>query len=482
MNKRLILRLIGRLLLMEAALMVPSLIVSLIYGQGDWLAFVETMGITGVCGALLAFLVKPERKDLNPKDGLAVAGLSWIILSFFGCLPFWLSGKIPTLTDAYFETVSGFTTTGASILTNIEGMPRGLLFWRSFTHWIGGMGVLVLTVALLPRLSGRTAQLTKAESPGPVFSKLLPRTSDTAKMLYLLYFLLSFTLFVALLIAGMNVYDALIHTFSTAGTGGFSSYNNSVGAFGSPAIEWIIGVFMMLFGVNFTMYFYLLRKEVKPVLKNEELRVYLGIVLTATLCITFTVLPQFPNFHDAIRASFFQTASIISTTGFITADFDVWPIIAKTIIICLMVIGGCAGSTGGGFKVSRVIMLVKDAIRDIKVAIHPRKVAVVRMDGKPVQENVIISVGGFLFLYVMLELCGALLLSLDHIGMGEAFTAALTCISNVGPGMGAVGPTQNFSLLSPFSKWICSFLMLAGRLEFIPILSLFSIGLWRKKG
>lgn len=482
MNKRLIFRLIGRLLLMEAVLMVPSLIVSLIYGQGDWLAFAETMAITGVCGALPAFLVKAERKDLNPKDGLAVAGLSWIILSFFGCLPFWLSGEIPTLTDAYFETVSGFTTTGATILTNIEGMSRGLLFWRSFTHWIGGMGVLVLTVALLPRLSGRTAQLTKAESPGPVFSKLLPRTSDTAKMLYLLYFLLSFALFVLLLIAGMNVYDALIHTFSTAGTGGFSSYNSSIAAFGSPAIEWIIAVFMMLFGINFTLYFYLLRKEVKPVLKNEELRVYLGIVVVATLCITFTVLPLFPNFHDAIRASFFQTTAIISTTGFMTADFDVWPIIAKTIIICLMIIGGCAGSTGGGFKVSRVIMLVKDAVRDIKVAIHPRKVAVVRMDGKPVQENVIINLGGFLFLYVMMELSGALLLSLDQIGMGEAFTATLTCISNVGPGMGAVGPTQNFALLSPFSKWICSFLMLAGRLEFIPILSLFSISIWRKKG
>ena len=482
MNKRLILWLMGRLLMLEAGLMIPSLIVSWIYGQGDWLAFVETMAITGACGALLAFLIKPERKDLNPKDGLAVAGLSWIVLSFFGCLPFWISGEISTLTDAYFETVSGFTTTGATILTNIEGMSKGLLFWRSFTHWIGGMGVLVLTVALLPRLSGRTAQLTKAESPGPVFSKLLPRTSDTAKMLYLLYFLLSFALFVLLLIAGMNVYDALIHTFSTAGTGGFSSYNSSIASFGSPAIEWIIAVFMMLFGINFTMYFYLLRKEVKPVLKNEELRVYLGIVVVATLCITFTVLPQFPNFHDAIRASFFQTTAIISTTGFMTADFDVWPIIAKTIIICLMIIGGCAGSTGGGFKVSRVIMLVKDAIRDIKVAIHPRKVAVVRMDGKPVQENVIINLGGFLFLYVMMELGGALLLSLDHIGMGEAFTAALTCISNVGPGMGAVGPTQNFSLLSPFSKWICSFLMLAGRLEFIPILSLFSIGLWRKKG
>lgn len=482
MNKRLILRLLGRLLLMEAVLMIPSLLVSLLYGQGDALSFVYTILIIAAVSVGPAFFVKPSRQDLNPKDGLAVAGLSWIVLSFFGALPFCFSGAIPSLTDAYFETVSGFTTTGASILREIESLPRGILFWRSFTHWIGGMGVLVLTVALLPRLSGRTAQLTKAESPGPIFSKILPRTSDSAKMLYFLYFLLSFLLFIALLIAGLNVYDAAIHTFSTAGTGGFSNYNASVGSFGSPAVEWIIGVFMMLFGINFTVYFHLLRREAKVAFKNEELWVYLGVVLVATLGITFSVLPRFDSFHDAIRAAFFQSTAIVSTTGFVTADFDLWPTIAKTILICLMIIGGCAGSTGGGLKVSRMIMLLKDAMRDIKVALHPRKVAVIRMDGKTVPENVIISVGGFLFLYVMMLVAGALLLSLDNLGIVEAFTGALTCISNVGPAFGSLGPTQNFSSLSIPSKWVCSFLMLAGRLEFIPILSLFSISIWRKKG
>ena len=472
----------GRVLLMEAVLMIPSLLVALIYGQGDALSFVYTILIIVAVSVVPAFFVKPGRQDLNPKDGLAVAGLSWIILSFFGALPFWISGAIPHLTDAYFETVSGFTTTGATILGEIESLPKGILFWRSFTHWIGGMGVLVLTVALLPRLSGRTAQLTKAESPGPIFSKLLPRTSDSAKMLYFLYFLLSFLLFVALLLAGLNVYDAAIHTFSTAGTGGFSNYNASVGAFGNPAVEWIIGVFMIMFGVNFTVYFHLLRREAKLAFKNEELWVYLGIVVVATLSITFSVMPQFDSFHDAIRAAFFQSAAIVSTTGFVTADFELWPIIAKTILICLMIIGGCAGSTGGGFKVSRVIMLVKDAARDIKVALHPRKVAVIRMDGKTVPENVIVSVSGFLFLYVMISVSGALLLSLEGMGVVESFTGALTCISNVGPAFGALGPTQNFSALTPFSKWVCSFLMLAGRLEFIPILSLFSISIWRKKG
>ncbi len=482
MNKRLILRTMGRLLLMEAVLMLPSLLVALIYGEGDGLSFLYAILITVAVAAGPAFLVKPERENMNPKDGIAMAGLSWAVLSFFGALPFWIGGYIPSLTDAYFETVSGFTTTGATILKEIESLPHGILFWRSFTHWVGGMGVLVLTVALLPRLSGRTAQITKAESPGPTFSKLLPRTSDTAKMLYFLYFLLSLILFLLLVCAGMNVYDSLIHTFSTAGTGGFSNYNSSIAAFGSPLIEWIIAVFMMLFGVNFVVYFHLLRRDLKQAAKCEEMWVYAGIVLTATLGITFSVLPRFEGFFDALRAAFFQTTSIMSTTGFMSVDFDLWPSAAKMLLVMVMFIGACAGSTGGGFKVSRLAMMVKNSLRNVKQAIHPRKVSVVRMDGKAVPENVLTQVGIFLFMYVILEMAGTLIISLDGLTLEESMTAALTCLSNVGPGLGAVGPTQNFSLLSDGSKWVCSFLMLAGRLEFLPILCLFSVGLWRKNG
>lgn len=472
----------GRLLLVEAALMVPSLIVALIYGQKDIMAFVYSILITAAAGAGPAYLVKPARDDLNPKDGVAFAGLSWIILSFFGALPFWISGAIPSLTDAYFETVSGFTTTGATILPEIESLPRGILFWRAFTHWIGGMGVLVFTVALLPRLSGRTAQLTKAESPGPTFSKILPRTSDSAKALYIIYIGLSLILFVVLLIAGMNVYDALIHTFSTAGTGGFNNYNNSVAAFQSPAIEWILGIFMMLFGINFALYFFLLRREFKQVAKNEELWVFLGIVGVSTLLITFNLLPSFESFGDAVRTAFFQVTSLISTTGYMSVDFDLWPAFSKVVLLMVMFTGACAGSTCGGVKVSRLIMLIKNGCREIKIAIHPRKVSVVRMEGKAVPENVLARAGGFLFFYIALWIIGSMLLTLDNIGILEAVTAVETCLSNVGPGLGALGPTQNFGSLSIFSKWVCSFLMLAGRLEFLPILCLFSIGLWRKNG
>ena len=467
---------------MEAALMIPSLIVSLIYGQGDAMAFVYAILISVAVAVAPAFFVKPAREDLNPKDGIAVAGLSWIVLSFFGALPAWISGAIPSLTDAYFETVSGFTTTGATILSEIESLPRGILFWRAFTHWIGGMGVLVLTVALLPRLSGRTAQLTKAESPGPTFSKILPRTSDTAKMLYGIYFGLSLLLFVVLLIAGMNVYDALIHTFSTAGTGGFSNYNNSVAAFQSPAIEWILATFMLLYGVNFTLYFYMIRREFKQAVKNEELWVYLGCIMLATLVITINVLPRFDGFGEAVRAAFFQVTAIVSTTGFVTQDFDLWPSFCKIILLLMMFMGGCAGSTGGGFKVSRLVMLVKNGFREVKQAIHPRKVSVVRLEGKAVPETVLTHAAGFLFFYIALWLVGGLLLSMDNIGVVEAITAAETCISNVGPALGALGPTQNFGILSNFSKWVCSFLMLAGRLEFLPILCLFSVSIWRKNG
>ncbi len=480
MNYKLVFRLLGRLLLTEAALMLPSLGVSLIYGQGDTLAFLCAIAITAVVGALLSFLLKPEREDLTARDGMAVAGLSWVILSFFGALPFVLSGAIPHMVDAYFEAVSGFTTTGSTILTEIEHLPKGVLFWRSFTHWIGGMGVLVFTLAVLPRLSGRTSHLARAESPGPTFSKLLPKMSDTAKMLYMLYFALTAIEAVCLLLAGMNLYDALIHALSTAGTGGFSNYNASVGAFHSPLIEWIIGIFMMLFGINFAIYFHMLRREKEPILQNEELWTYLAIVAGATLLITLNILPRYDGFFEALRNAFFQVTSIVSTTGFGSADFNVWPLFSKTLLLLLLCLGACAGSTAGGFKLSRVLLLGKSAYRDLEHTIQPRKVAVVRLEGKAVQESTLAQVGVYLSLWVVLAVLGTLLLSLGQTDFVTAFTAVLTTLSNVGPGLNGVGPTENFAFFSPAAKLLLSFMMLAGRLEIYPILLLFAPHVWRK--
>ena len=480
MNYKLVFRLLGRLLLMEAALMLPSMGVSLIFRQGDTLAFLEAIAITATVGVMLTFLLKPDRDDLTARDGMAVAGLSWVILSFFGALPFVLSGAIPHVVDAFFEAVSGFTTTGSTILTEIEHLPRGVLFWRSFTHWIGGMGVLVFTLAVLPRLSGRTSHLARAESPGPTFSKLLPKMGDTAKILYVLYFILSFTETMSLLLAGMNLYDALIHTFGTAGTGGFSNYNSSVGAFHSPAIEWIIGVFMMLFGVNFAIYFHLMRREKEPILQSEELWTYLSIVAAATLLVTLSILPRYNGFFEALRYAFFQVTSIISTTGFGTADFNVWPLFSRSMLLLLMCMGACAGSTAGGIKTSRVLLLGKSAFRDLEHTIQPRKVAVVRLEGKAVQESTLSQVGVYLSLWVVLAVVGTLLISLEAKDFVTAFTAVLTTLSNVGPGLGGVGPTENFAFFSPPAKLLLSFMMLAGRLEIYPILLLFAPHVWRK--
>ena len=480
MNYKLVFRLLGRLMVMEAVLMIPSLAVALLYGGGDAPAFLLAIGITSFAGALLSFLLKPEREDLTARDGMAVAGLSWVILSFFGALPFVLSGAIPHMVDAYFEAVSGFTTTGSTILTEIEHLPRGVLFWRSFTHWIGGMGVLVFTLAVLPRLSGRTSHLARAESPGPTFSKLLPKMGDTAKILYLLYFVLSITETVCLLLAGMNPYDALIHTFGTAGTGGFSNYNASVGAFHSPLIEWIIGVFMMLFGINFAIYFHLMRREKEPILQSEELWTYLSIVAASTLMITFSILPRYDGFFEALRYAFFQVTSIISTTGFGTTDFNLWPLFSRTLILLLMCMGACAGSTAGGIKTSRILILGKSAFRDLEHTLQPRKVAVVRLEGKAVSEATLAQVGVYLSLWVVLAVVGTLLISLEAEDFVTAFTAVLTTLSNVGPGLGGVGPTENFAAFSPAAKLLLSFLMLAGRLEIYPILLLFSPHVWRK--
>ncbi len=482
MNVKLLLRLLGAILLVEAAAMLPSLLISLGYGEGDTLAFVWTILLLVLVGGPLRLFIKTEKANLRAKEGFLVVSLAWILLSIFGALPFVFSGVIPNFVDALFEAVSGFTTTGASILPNVEGHPHGIMFWRSFTHWIGGMGVLVLTLALLPQMSGRTSHLVRAESPGPTLSKLVPRMSDTAKILYLIYGVLTVIEFLLLMLAGMNAFDAAIHAFGTAGTGGFSNYGASVGHFNSALIDGIITVFMVLFGINFVMYYKLIVRNFDDIKANEELKWYLGLYLGITVIITLIILPEYGNVFTALRYSSFQVATIISTTGYATTNFNLWPIAARMLILLTMFLGSCAGSTAGGMKICRIGMLSKQAAREIRHTFQPRKAMVVRFEGKAVDEGVLRQVATFAFIYVSLVVVGGFLLSLEgKFDVQTNFTAALTCVSNVGPGLGeVVGPAGNFAGYGPFAKLLLSFLMLAGRLEIFPMLALFHPAMWRK--
>ncbi len=481
MNVKLLLRLLGAILLVEAAAMLPALAIALGYGDGDAMAFVWTILLLAAIGAPLRLFVRTEETNLRAREGFLVVSLAWILLSVFGALPFVLSGMIPIFVDALFESVSGFTTTGASILTQIEGQPHGVMFWRSFTHWIGGMGVLVLTLALLPQMSGRTSHLVRAESPGPTLSKIVPRMGDTAKILYIIYGALTVAEFLLLMLAGMNAYDAAIHAMGTAGTGGFSNYAASVGHFDSALIDAIITLFMVLFGVNFVLYYKLFTRDFDEIKANEELKWYLGIYISVTLIITLFILPQKGNFFTALRYSTFQVASIVSTTGYATDNFDLWPIAAKMLILVIMFFGSCAGSTAGGMKICRIGMLSKQAVREVRHTIQPRKAMVVRFEGKAVDEGVLRQVATFAFIYVALIVVGGFLLSLEgRFDMMTNFSAALTCVSNVGPGFGEVGPAGGFAGYGPFAKLLSSFLMLAGRLEIFPMLALFHPAMWRK--
>ena len=481
MNKRLVLRLLGVILVIEALAMVPATLLALLYGDGDFLAMLESVALPLVIGLPLWRLIKPVDRNLRAREGFAVVALAWILLSVFGAMPFMLSGMLPNFTDALFEAASGFTTTGATVLTDFDTPRHGVMFWRSFTHWIGGMGVLVLTLALLPQMSGRTSHLVRAESPGPTLSKIMPRVGDTAKLLYVIYGVLTFVEFCLLWLAGMNPYDAIIHAMGTAGTGGFSNYGASVGAFGSPAIEWIITFFMVLFGVNFAMIYKLLTGSWREAARSEELRWYLGIFLTVALAITLLVLPRYNGFGEALRYAFFQVASIISTTGYATADFNLWPVAARMLLLVIMFFGSCAGSTAGGMKVCRVVMMFKQSLREVRHVFAPRKVHAVCFEGKAVDAPVLRQVAVFAFVYVALVLCGALLISFEgRYDLETNLTAALTCVSNVGPGFGAVGPAGNFAGYGPFAKLVLSLLMLAGRLELFPILALFHPAIWRK--
>ena len=481
MNVKLLFRLIGAILLVEAAAMLPALAIAIGYGEGDAMAFVWTMVLLLLIGVPLRLFVRAEQTNLRAKEGFLAVALSWILLSVFGALPFVFSGVIPNFVDALFESISGFTTTGATIMTQIEGQPHGVMFWRSFTHWIGGMGVLVLTLAILPQMSGRTSHLVRAESPGPTLSKIVPRMGDTAKILYLIYGVLTIINFLALLTAGMGPYDAALHALATAGTGGFSNYAASIGHFDSAWIDWITTFFMLVFSVNFALYYKVLCGDWRDALRSEELRWFLGIAGGATALITLSILPEYGSFFTALRHGAFQVASIMSTTGYATADFNIWPVAARMVILVLLFTGACAGSTSGGMKICRVGMLCKQGLREVRRTIQPRRVQVVRFEDKVVEEDTLHGVAVFAVVYVLLILLGAVLLSLDGLyDLETNLTAALTCVSNVGPGFGAVGPAGGFGGYGPFAKLVSSFLMLAGRLELFPMLAIFHPAMWRK--
>ena len=482
MNRRLVINLLGAILLIEAAAMLPAFLIALGYGDGDAPALAKSMALLLAAGLPMRLLARPEKHDLRAREGFLCVALAWVLLSAFGALPFVFSGVIPNYINACFEAVSGFTTTGATKLTSFEGLPRGVMFWRSFTHWIGGMGVLVLTLALLPQMSGRTSHLVRAESPGPTLSKIVPKMGDTAKILYIMYFVLTMAEFGLLMLCGMDAYDAAIHAMGTAGTGGFSNYGASVGAFDSAAVDGVITVFMLLFGINFALFYRLLTGGWRDVVRCEELRWYLCIFVVSTVFITCQLLPNYGGSAlTSLRYASFQVASIMSTTGFATADFNLWPVATRMLILVLMFIGSCAGSTAGGMKVCRIGMLVKQGLRDVRHVFQPRKITVVRFEGKGVDEMILKQIAVFAFVYVAMVLLGGFLVSLEGLYDVETnLTAALTCVSNVGPGLGSVGPVENFAGYGPFATIILSLLMLAGRLELFPILALFHPAMWKK--
>lgn len=486
MNYKMMGRFIGHILLVEAVFMIPSLIISLVK-QEDMacIGFAASIGIILILSLLLLVLCKGSRRSFKAKEGLVCVSISWIVMSLLGCLPFYISGEIPFYLDALFETVSGFTTTGSSILAEIEGLSMGILYWRSFTHWLGGMGVLVFVLAVGASgesNKGFTMHLLRAESPGPQVGKLVPKMKKTAEILYLIYILLTIVNIAFLLFGGMPLFEAVCTAFGTAGTGGFGIKNDSIAGY-SPYIQNVCTVFMLLFGVNFSCYYMLLLRQFRSVLRDEELRLYLGVVFGSIVLITLNLKGFYATFGETLRHAAFQVASIVTTTGYATTDFDLWPTFSKSIILGLMVIGASAGSTGGGFKCARVLIVVKGLRRNLRRAISPQKVQVVRINDRMVDEKVLENTNAYLSAYVIILFISFILVSLDQFSVITSFTAVLSCFNNIGPGLEAVGPTCNFGDFSWLSKLVLIGDMLAGRLEIFPILILFSRTTWgRLKG
>lgn len=480
MNRKIIFSILGKILILEAILMVPSLAVSLFYQESCTVSFVISILGTAVAGFILKWF-KPENTRMSPREGFVVVGLAWVILSIFGALPFIISGAIPSFIDAFFETASGFTTTGASILNEVESLDHGILFWRSFTHWVGGMGILVFLLAVVSQSNDYGMHMLRAESPGPSVGKIVPKLKNTAKILYQMYFALTIIMIICLLLVKMPLFDAVCNAMATAGTGGFAIKNTSIAAYNSVSVEVIITIFMILFGVNFNIYYFILAKKYKEIFHNEELKVYLGIILASIAIITLNILGRYANIWEALRYSSFSVATIISTTGFGTADFNLWPTLSKVILCLLMIIGACAGNTAGGLKVSRFMILVKSVKREIIKIANPREITRIRVDGKSVEERLSSGVSVYLTVYVFIVLCSIILISIDGFDFETTVTAVLSCFNNIGPGLGMVGPTGNFSSFSDFSKIILSMDMLLGRLEIFPLLLLMTPSVWIKK-
>ena len=479
MNKRMVFFMLGNMIKLEALLLLLPAVCSLIYRENkSLLAFIITILIAFGVGLCLTLFNKTQNKNIYAREGFVIVALAWIALSGIGALPFVISGEIKSYTDAFFETASGFTTTGASILRDVEALSHGMLFWRSFTHWIGGMGVLVLMMALVPSDTGRTMHIIRAEMPGPIVGKLVPRVRSTAKILYLIYIVLTLTQWILLILGGMPVFDSLIHSFGTAGTGGFGIKGDSVTGY-SAYSQWVIAIFMLLFGINFNLYYLILMRKIRSVFKSEELWVYLGIVFVSVSAITIDIYSKYNTFGEALRNSTFQVASIISTTGFATADFNLWPTLSKTILFLLMFSGACAGSTAGGLKISRVILLFKQVRSNLRHMLHPRSVESVRLEGKTVDKETLTSVTTYFALYFLCFTAILIVISIaDPFNLETNISATAACFNNIGPGLAGVGPMSSYADYSVISKWVLSAGMLLGRLEILPLILLFAPGVW----
>lgn len=480
MNFAMVLKNLGKLLVCEALSIVPAALVSIYYKENEFWSFLYTIIILIVLGVIL-IRIKAKNKNIYSRDGFAIVAIGWILLSFFGALPFYFSGAIPSLVDSFFEASSGFTTTGATILGEIESLSRGILFWRSFTHWIGGMGVLVLVMAILPSAGSGSMQIMKAESPGPNPGKLVPKVKETAKILYGIYLIITLVQLILLKVSGLPFFDSMIHTLGTVGTGGFSNRNISVGAYNNIAAEIIITVFMLICGTNFALHYQLLKGNIKGFFKDGEFKLYLFIVTMSIILITFNLNGNIYNsVKESLRHASFQVASIITTTGYATVDFNTWPSLSKLILLLLMFVGGCAGSTAGGMKNIRILLLFKAAKRDLLKIIHPKAVYTVTLQGKAVNEQTLSEVLGFFFMYVIIFCFSVLIVSFEGKDIVTTISSVATTLGNVGPGLEIVGPMGNFSSFTVFSKLIFSFCMIVGRLEIYPMILLLMPRFWAK--